>query len=71
MKDNQLITRLLDSCSPEQWKDFLFEIQNRLIEVGHVEVLTRQGTKQFAARFYDLHEFFSELQTRKKTVVNS
>ena len=64
----EIIKNLLHGESPKDFKDFLFEIQNQLICSGCVEGFTAESRKDFASRFIRLHEFFCELEKRKKTV---
>jgi hypothetical protein len=66
----EIIRDLLQGEHPKEFKDFLFEIQNQLVGYGYVEGFTPESRQKFASRFIRLHEFFSELEKREKTIAD-
>ena len=51
---------------PQEWKDWLFHIQQNLITSGYVHSLTETGMQDHTAYFSGLYQFFTELQEKPK-----
>ncbi|HEV8079543.1 MAG TPA: hypothetical protein VGP43_02440 [Chitinophagaceae bacterium] len=62
--NNTAIRDLLNSGSPEQWKDFLFDLQISLIEKNYFESYTDKGSNEHANYFRSLKDFFTALQSK-------
>ena len=63
---NELIEGLLAIDSPNDWRDFIFQLQSTLIESGHVGCLTKAGEGDFASKMQGLYNFFSSLDQQRK-----
>jgi hypothetical protein len=57
---------LIDSTSPQQWINFLFDLQNTLISTGYFADYTNKGAQEFGSKFSDLKHFFETLSTNTK-----
>lgn len=56
------VETLEQSATPNEWKDWLIEIQNQLISQGYCQGLTETGSAEFAERFTALQTFFTEIR---------
>jgi hypothetical protein len=63
---NNHIKDLLSTCSPHDWKDWIFHIENNLVAVGYVEALTESGRQDHAARMQSLYDFFGAIDRKEK-----
>jgi hypothetical protein len=61
------IKDLLSISSPQEWKDFLFHVENNLVALGYSEMLTKSGRMELSAKFTGLYEFFGDMQEGKQS----
>lgn len=62
---------LLTVDSPENWRDFLFEMQNHLIESGYFESTSKEYSGRVASYFNTMNTFFKATASALKPAVVS
>ncbi|MEO6134752.1 MAG: hypothetical protein ABIP35_06335 [Ginsengibacter sp.] len=63
---NKAVQSLLEGRSPANWVSWLFDIQSQLIAYNHLDGHSDEGAKEFSSRFWELKNFFVELENEKK-----
>lgn len=57
---------LLQISTRDQWRAWLFHLENNLVASGYVGELTEEGRLDHAARMQGLYDFFTGKETERK-----
>ena len=65
-KYSTIIQELMQGQPAGGWVSWIFDIQNSLINYNHLTGFSEEGSSEFANNFFQLKNFFDELDKLKK-----